>query len=117
MAMKDKPFPVLGYEKYPNCPLSVNWSALDAEWAMRLHSQTLKRLAERGGLSPIEIVWNINNFEWRTQVNPEFALDFVRGIAYVDNPAMKDKEALIKELRGVDKRVIALQMEKPTIQR
>jgi hypothetical protein len=49
-----------------DCPASVPWSLLapHAAQAMRNHSQTLERLAERGGLSPCEMVAVIHDRRW-----------------------------------------------------
>lgn len=56
--MSDK-FPVLNNTKYPDCPTHVNWSKLSEKRADDNHGQTLKRLAERHGLCPEEIVCNL----------------------------------------------------------
>lgn len=53
-------FPVLlGYrwEEFSDCPLAVPWALIEPyeAQARRNHSQSLKRLAERGGLSPLEL--------------------------------------------------------------
>lgn len=55
-------FPVHGslgrlWEKHPDCPRSVPWEKIAPyeKQACGNHSQTLQRLAERGGLSPGEI--------------------------------------------------------------
>lgn len=47
------------------CPEFVPWSALNEGWAYQNHTQTLKRLAERGGLDPTEIVANVEKRQWR----------------------------------------------------
>jgi hypothetical protein len=49
---------------YPDCPLSVPMILLNEEWAQKNHSQTLKRLAERGGLDPTEIMANVERRPW-----------------------------------------------------
>jgi hypothetical protein len=77
----ERAFPVLGNAKYEDCPESVKWGELDDAWASRVHGQTLERLAERGGLSPIEIVYNVNKLEWATKVCPKFAVALVKRIA------------------------------------
>ena len=46
-------------------PQFVDWSVLNREQAFTNHGQTLERLAERGGLSPDEIVANIERRKWR----------------------------------------------------
>ena len=86
--VSDKKFPVLGYAKHEGCPAFVKWSELDDEWAIHVHSQTLKRLAELGGLSPVEIVFNVNKLEWATKVCPKFAVDLVKRLA----PPTTEKE-------------------------
>jgi hypothetical protein len=49
------------------CPRTVPWAfmAPHAERAMKNHDQTLERLAERGGLSPSEMVCVLENRGWR----------------------------------------------------
>jgi hypothetical protein len=42
--------------KFPDLPASVPMSILDEDIALANHGQTLARLAERGGLSPVEIM-------------------------------------------------------------
>lgn len=48
------------------CPRYVPWSLLEPHenQALRNHSQTLKRLAERGGLGPDEMVRIIEGLRW-----------------------------------------------------
>lgn len=60
-------FPVLAYDEYPGAPSSVPWGLLDPhEHQARLnHSQSLKRLAERGGLAPDEMVAILTGRPWR----------------------------------------------------
>lgn len=48
-------FPVLQTGK----KIYVDWDCLNEDWALMIHGQTLERLAERGGLSPKEIVLNV----------------------------------------------------------
>ena len=67
MSEKDNKFPVLfGRSKNEDneFPEYVRWSELSERWAQKNHGQTLTRLAERGGLSPCEIVGNVNRIEW-----------------------------------------------------
>lgn len=55
----DRSFPVLRSHlpRGTTCPRSVPWSLVEphAAQAKTNHSQTLERLAERGGLSPAEL--------------------------------------------------------------
>ena len=54
-------------EEYRDCPESVDWDlvAPHEAQAQRNHDQTLNRLAERGGLSPSELVTVLEDREWR----------------------------------------------------
>lgn len=78
----DKPFPVL--RAPPGCASFIKWSALDDRQARVNHSQTLERLAERGGLSPVEIFGNINRIKWRDLggVDKAAAVELVNRLAY-----------------------------------
>jgi len=68
------------------CPYYIRMDALNEEWAQRNHGQSLKRLNERGGLSPCEAAAIIERrrydrmpadaaiallkpFEWRPEKN------------------------------------------------
>ena len=61
-----KKFPVLhGHrEKIEGMPDFVDWSKLSNDQAIANHSQTLKRLSERGGMCPREIYANIKDVCW-----------------------------------------------------
>lgn len=52
--------PMHSYDKlikqYPDCPKSVPFGLLNESQAQKNHYQTLQRLAERGGLYPIEMI-------------------------------------------------------------
>jgi hypothetical protein len=50
-------------------PKSIPFELLNEDWAKINHSQTLTRLAERGGMSPYEIYLNIQRtlFEYKTK--------------------------------------------------
>jgi hypothetical protein len=63
-------FPVLGFRMYRDKPLTVPWDFLaphEAQ-AQRNHSQTLKRLAERGGLCPTEMLDILKGQGWATSL-------------------------------------------------
>lgn len=75
-------------------PTSVPWSLLaphEAQ-AMTNHSQTLERLAERGGLAPNEMAAVLSDEHWRHWLkrDPAEVLDVIR-------------EALDEHLRNADK--------------
>lgn len=54
---KERMFPVLNDGRADHCPKAVPWSFVEPWRAscLRYHSQTLERLAERGGLSAAEM--------------------------------------------------------------
>ena len=58
-------FPVMHADRF-GCPKTIPWDALDEVWAMRVHGQTLERLAARGGLDPVEIAMNIERITWNS---------------------------------------------------
>jgi len=78
-----KAFPVLGYSKYKDCPSKIRWCELNEEHAELIHSQSLKKLASRGGLCPMEIVMNIEEipFQGWNKIDSEYALSVVRKLA------------------------------------
>lgn len=47
---------------YLTCPRTVPWSFVEPlrAMALKVHDQTLERLAERGGLDPVEL-WGLAN--------------------------------------------------------
>lgn len=51
-------------KKYPDCPKEIPMSLLNEANAFGIHGQSLERLNERGGLSPIEIIGNIRNLPY-----------------------------------------------------
>ncbi len=81
MSENDNCFPVL--RGGGDLPKFVKWRKLSEFWAQKNHSQSLERLAERGGLSPIEIVGNVEGIDWidLSSVSEERARDLVKKIA------------------------------------
>ncbi len=63
--MEEKRFPIL--QSPDRLPQSVPWSIVEPHrrQAERNHSQTLERLAERGGLSWAELIAVITDNEYR----------------------------------------------------
>ena len=47
-----------------DCPKQIPFAILNEEWAEINHSQTLKKLNECGGMSPVEIVANIEHISF-----------------------------------------------------
>ena len=64
--LEAKRFPVL--RPPTGCTDWVPWAALDEAWAMRIHNQTLARLAQRGGLCPDEIFINRHHLKYLDKV-------------------------------------------------
>ena len=52
---------------HPTCPRSVPWAMLAPHeaWAEKNHGQTLARINQRGGLSPLEMVAVLENRRFR----------------------------------------------------
>ena len=78
-AVLEARFPVM--KPPPGCTAWVRLDALDEAWAQRVHGQTLKRLAERGGLCPEEIMWNMKRLKWGHKVSRDEAVAMTNGIA------------------------------------
>lgn len=76
--MSDKEtFPILKSQLNnlsPACPKTISRKALNEDWALKIHGQTLEKLKQRGGLCPIEIVANIK----------KLPLSSFRSISYED---------------------------------
>ena len=72
-------FPVLHPPK--GCVPHVQWDALSNTQALKVHYQTLERLAERGGLCPTEIFWNVNGYKWGVIVPIEDAVALTNSLA------------------------------------
>jgi hypothetical protein len=54
------------------CPRTVPWSLLapHEDWAKENHDQSLRRLADRGGLDPTEMVAILERRKWRMMTIP-----------------------------------------------
>lgn len=74
--MSLKRFPLLT-GKFPK--VFIRWDCLNEEWAWKNHSQTLERLAQRGGLSAKEVVMNIEKIKGSNvkDITDEFANEYV----------------------------------------
>ena len=69
MPSEQERFPIMrpygkNWERLP-CPRSIPWYLLQEAQAKSNHDQTLKRLAERGGLAPSEAVAVIEGRRWQ----------------------------------------------------
>lgn len=71
MGMRRRYFPVMlcrwDYRRFADCPKYIPWEYVEPhEWqAQKNHGQSLQRLAERGGLDPIELVAVLERRSWR----------------------------------------------------
>lgn len=55
---------------------TIPFSLLNEDWAQRNHGQSLKRLAERGGLSPCEAIAIMDRRRWRS-IPPKRAIEII----------------------------------------
>lgn len=66
-------------------PSHIPISALNEDWAQKIHSQSLSRLNERGGLTSGEIVVNVERRPFDDlfggKITEDYAIEFVRNIA------------------------------------
>lgn len=72
-------FPIAAPEG-SDCPTRIPWG-LVAPYegnALRNHDQSLKRLAQRGGLDPLELYWIMNGLRWRGGGTMEIATAFIK---------------------------------------
>lgn len=71
------------------CPRSVPWRLLapHEKQALRNHGQTMQRLAERGGLSPAELMCVLEDKHWSERVDDAAAVpDLLRVVAALQPP-------------------------------
>lgn len=96
MTEEEKRFPILMTSRYletdpivrdkwKGLPRDVKLSALNEKQAMKNHSQTLTRLAERGGLSPLEMMCNVarinlDGIRWK-MITEEEKIEFIKSIS------------------------------------
>jgi len=58
--------PVMNHSpKIKDCPIKIPFSMMSELWASKNHSQSLARLAERGGMAPSEILANVEGRKYR----------------------------------------------------
>lgn len=78
---KEESFPVLfSYSErgnYPDCPRIVPLSSLNEDMALFNHGQTLKRLKERGGLSPQELYANLERRSLRPMASEADSVQYL----------------------------------------
>lgn len=61
-------------KKFPNCPNWIPDELLNEEWADYNHGQTLKRLNERMGMGPEEIMANIDGI-WLREAYKKYTIE------------------------------------------
>lgn len=54
---------------FPDLPKEVDDNILSQEWSQKIHSQTLERLNERGGMSVIELIMNLRKMRLQDLIN------------------------------------------------
>lgn len=64
--------------KYPDAPKFIAMALLNEEWAQRNHSQSLHRLAERGGLAPCEALAIMDKRRWHKMDREESIAELKR---------------------------------------
>lgn len=77
-------FPVLSAKRTPGCPLSIPWELVAPfENQARInHAQSLNRLAERGGLCPVELYYVMHELSY-PMVNAlpaDAAIDWLKSV-------------------------------------
>ena|SRR6185369_9425476 len=92
MTSNQRTFPILDsvHDVLPTLPRSVPWSLVDPHepQALKNHNQTLKRLAERGGLDWSELADVIEGKSWdgrafSSKSDPEYVLRLASAAARV----------------------------------
>jgi hypothetical protein len=63
--------------EHPDCPLEIPMSWFNEDWAQRIHSQSLARLNERGGLHPREMLTNINRVQFEKSPPLQECIDYL----------------------------------------
>lgn len=97
--MKDFPI-MIDYRGTPGpCPSAIPWEAISPYQgqAQVNHQQTLERLAERGGLSPLEAFMVMNGRSWRNIEPKDYAPLGVEACAFL-NKVVRDRGELETKL-------------------
>ena len=82
---KERMFPVLlsseEKKKFPDCPEEIPWDRIAAHesQAKKNHFQTLEGLAERGGLSPAEVMCILHDHDYIPEIKPEQSIMWLYG--------------------------------------
>lgn len=59
------------FDKHPECPREIPNEILDERHAAVIHGQSLNRLNERGGMSPGEVLLNIDKGRYKDLISIE----------------------------------------------
>lgn len=78
-----------GKKIFANLPDEIPNEKLNREKAMKIHSQTLERLNERGGMSILEIIMNLSEFGM-TELFQKYGYNY--------KPKQKDADELMRLL-------------------
>jgi hypothetical protein len=82
---KERMFPILlsaeQKKEFPNCPKEISWNLIASHevQARRNHFQTLEELAERGGLSPAELMCVIHDHDFIPEIKSEHSVMWLLG--------------------------------------
>lgn len=81
--MKAARMPVLLSSRPANCVTSVGLDSLNGDWALHIHQRPLCALVKQGGMSPAEIVVNLERrpFGDIVKMCPDYAVRVVNQIA------------------------------------
>lgn len=92
--MSKRPMFPLQSRGYPGIPSEIPWAIVAnyGESAMRNHDQTLERLAERGGLSPCELIAVLEQRQWR-KMTPDEVRSTLLPILSAHNSLAIDRDA------------------------
>ena len=103
--LNNRPYPILEYARAKGCPETIPWGlvAPHERQADLNHYQSLTRLGERGGLSPVELYWVMTGHKLmhlRTEqyrIIEAIAVDFINEQietwnARTSTPAQKPKQ-------------------------
>lgn len=95
-----KEFPIMTHGLKRPCPSRIPWDAIAPfeGQAQENHQQTLERLAERGGLDPVEAFFVMtnrtwNNFQMTDEVEKE-ACAFIEKVVHDRNELVAERDAL-----------------------
>lgn len=74
--------------KFKDAPTSIPNELLNEDWAQKIHSQTLQRLNERGGMGVNEIMINIKRLSYQdyNTLDTQKSIDEINALIKSHNP-------------------------------